>query len=427
MENKEKLVRKIASRVIAKYNLFPPIDVESVIKKRGIIYREENLATNADGYSDLSDTNLKIILNSQMKYEPRKRFTIAHELGHIFIGWHDDVTLCKTDNEYSEHNMLDIQEREANVFASELLMPTNWVKNILEKLGQDRIESVVKVLSQEANTSIMASFYALENAMEEGHAFFVYGNNLFPKHFISGESQGICFWGYSMQETYEYLAFQKEYFSINQYDIAHYILPDCPSNEIIRNIVNGFESATEALHNVFGENYNAWIVWTNRVVKALSNIYVGFLHNEDKVQRCYNTDNSEMVWENREKARLVEYCTVFDYEYEVIEVSEQWSFIFIKEPVYILPKGIRYLCDSKTLIKEMLGDIYGKNETIQEKIYRINGIIGASLSHREGMSVEQIYDLLQKKLRRIDLRDFVFHRQFNEFVYAKALEKANRE
>jgi len=90
MENKEKQVRKIAQRVMTKYKLHPPVDMMGLIQEKGITCVEENLGTNADGYSDLKDSDLKIVLNSAIQYEPRKRFTLAHELGHIFISWHSD-------------------------------------------------------------------------------------------------------------------------------------------------------------------------------------------------------------------------------------------------------------------------------------------------------------------------------------------------
>lgn len=86
MENKEKTVRKIASRVSKKYKLYPPVDFTNVFLEKGIKYREEKLVTNGDGYSELQDSKLEIVVNSETDYLPRKRFTIAHELGHIFIG-----------------------------------------------------------------------------------------------------------------------------------------------------------------------------------------------------------------------------------------------------------------------------------------------------------------------------------------------------
>ena len=77
MENKEKQVRKIAQRVMTKYKLHPPVDMMGLIQEKGITCVEENLGTNADGYSDLKDSDLKIVLNSAIQYEPRKRFTLG--------------------------------------------------------------------------------------------------------------------------------------------------------------------------------------------------------------------------------------------------------------------------------------------------------------------------------------------------------------
>lgn len=51
MENKEKQVRKIAQRVMTKYKLHPPVDMMGLIQEKGITCVEENLGTNADGYT----------------------------------------------------------------------------------------------------------------------------------------------------------------------------------------------------------------------------------------------------------------------------------------------------------------------------------------------------------------------------------------
>ena len=193
MENKEKIVRKIANRVSDKYKLYPPVDFKEILLQKGIRYREEKLVTNGDGYSDLRESDMEIVVNSDMNYLPRKRFTIAHELGHIFIGWHDDVTLCRTDNEYAAHNMLDIQEKEANVFASELLMPTEWVKNQLSRYADYGLDYVIRRLCDEAETSLMACFYALENAMQSGNVLLVFTPSVdFAKRFVSNNTE-ICY------------------------------------------------------------------------------------------------------------------------------------------------------------------------------------------------------------------------------------------
>ena len=84
-----------------------------------------------------------------------------------------------TDNEYSEHNKLDIQEHEANVFASEILMPTEWVKEMLILNENRSLEYNIKQLCTIANTSIMACFYALENVMKSGNVIVVSGDMFF--------------------------------------------------------------------------------------------------------------------------------------------------------------------------------------------------------------------------------------------------------
>ncbi len=423
MENKENLVRKIAQRVLKRYKLAPPIDVKEIIRKRGIQYSEENLGTNADGYSDLRDSELKIIVNSQIEYEPRKIFTIAHELGHIFISWHDDITLCMTDNEFVEHNMLDIQEREANVFASELLMPTKWVEDILKEIGQDNMRKLVETLTDRAKTSIMASFYALENAMESGHVFFVSGHSPFVKKFIAGNFKGFNLYGYDLQEAYEYVADKKEHFSIGYYEVFHYILPRCPSDNTIRNAFLEKNKIIEVFEKIFGHDYSAWIVWAEKIINMLPQIYVGFLYQNENLLRCYRNENSEVVLNYREKTSLIQDCDTFGYVYESVSVDDGIYMIFIKEPSYQMPTKRKYHGDSRTLIKMILSDLYYDAKSISNASYRINGIIGSALSHKSDMSTPNIYNLLQKKLRRLDLVDFVEDERFNEFVFIKAIEK----
>lgn len=196
MENKEKQVRKIAQRVMTKYKLHPPVDMMGLIQEKGITCVEENLGTNADGYSDLKDSDLKIVLNSAIQYEPRKRFTLAHELGHIFISWHSDVTLCVTDNEYSEHNKLDIQEHEANVFASEILMPTEWVKEMLtlnENRSYDSSYQNKPCLSDYNSAQIVEDFKKIEGQIKEllkqGRNVFVLMGNNDNCYIYTGEKQ----------------------------------------------------------------------------------------------------------------------------------------------------------------------------------------------------------------------------------------------
>lgn len=57
-----------------------------------------------------------------------QNFTLAHELGHYFL--HKGISMTDEDSNLSDYNDTDV-EKQANVFAKELLYPRELVKNDL--------------------------------------------------------------------------------------------------------------------------------------------------------------------------------------------------------------------------------------------------------------------------------------------------------
>lgn len=126
--------RALAQRVIAKYKLAPPVEVEELVASYAKIVTRAIPIAGVDGLS----LNLKtpgkrptVVVNADSPPR-RRRFTLAHELGHILIPWHmgsfvDSLDLQSSDDS-KEYWML---EEEANEFAAELLMPTAWVVALL--------------------------------------------------------------------------------------------------------------------------------------------------------------------------------------------------------------------------------------------------------------------------------------------------------
>ena len=364
MENKEKQVRKIAQRVMTKYKLHPPVDMMGLIQEKGITCVEENLGTNADGYSDLKDSDLKIVLNSAIQYEPRKRFTLAHELGHIFISWHSDVTLCVTDNEYSEHNKLDIQEHEANVFASEILMPTEWVKEMLTLNENRSLEYNIKQLCTIANTSIMACFYALENAMKSGNVIVVSGDMFFPKKFISDRRMTLYFQGYDEYDVWDDLCLCKEEFDIGNYQVCHYVFPECPSMEQIETAFSTTENVVSALELIFGNDFSAWCCWMGVVLNQISHIYNAYLFAKNECVKHYKNEKSLMQLYYSDKLDLMNECKLFEYDFYEVNFGNDWTMVLIKEPCYVIDKKVSY-SDSRLLIKEILSEMYTDDKRIK--------------------------------------------------------------
>lgn len=72
----------------------------------------------------------------------RRRFTIAHEIGHLLLGH-----ACTKNQEDGSHN-----ESEANAFAGELLIPTAFIKKDFPRLRDLRELSKLYRVSDQALT-----------------------------------------------------------------------------------------------------------------------------------------------------------------------------------------------------------------------------------------------------------------------------------
>lgn len=72
-----------------------------------------------------------IAVKSSIREASRKLFTIAHELGHLFLPGHDEYGICAAEDIESWSKTLRDKEREANAFAAELLMPLALVNRLV--------------------------------------------------------------------------------------------------------------------------------------------------------------------------------------------------------------------------------------------------------------------------------------------------------
>lgn len=428
MENKESVIRRLAGRIRKKYDLCPPIDFKCILEDQNIFYSETNLGTDADGYSDLRDSELKIVVNSASDYLPRKRFTIAHELGHIFIGWHDDVTLCKTDDEYVAHNMLDIQEKEANVFASELLMPTNWVKQQLLEMNSLRMDMVIRSLSSKAQTSIMASFYALENAFDSGNVLIVYSNIIaWGKRFIAANTCECNLIGTDFESSCNILSKVCNVYEIGNYIVQHYQFEPCPDKNKIFNTYTKFNDLISTLENLSDNSIIHILHCAKSILNAIRDSYFLYFYEGDEVLLAETSCSVELQLPYRgTKKNIMELCNYFKIEYKVKELGNNRNLLIVKEPVYKDVKAwMRLQIDSKSLCNQILNELYRGN-TLNKKRMSISGIIGSANSSHKDATLEKLYDVIQKKMRRLEFFEFVQHKHFNDFVSLKCYELLSR-
>lgn len=150
----------IAKLLIKRHNIEPGFSIEDILN----LYADvsfESIPNAIDGISLYlkSSTRRPFVIISDQFPKVRQRFTMAHELGHILIPWHLGVIISHTEGSKPDYdNFYDECEAEANRFAAELLMPSDWIRELI------RLESPVeafKTVVETAKVSGLAAFYAL--------------------------------------------------------------------------------------------------------------------------------------------------------------------------------------------------------------------------------------------------------------------------
>lgn len=104
----------------------PVKEICNLLESNGIIIVELDEFEKFDGVSFVTDEGFPVIVINKNFSNDRKRFTIAHELGHLLM--HSINNPAIPDHRNSK------LENEANTFASEFLMPENAIKNSLYDL-----------------------------------------------------------------------------------------------------------------------------------------------------------------------------------------------------------------------------------------------------------------------------------------------------
>ena len=119
-------VEKIAVNLLNTNNYVDDmVDIAYIVRKQGYeVFIDDDLEDDISGFVD--HNNKEVVLNANETPE-RRRFTLAHELGHIILNANDNQ-IQHTDN--ITNNQLDIyasepNEVEANYFAGCILMPKN--------------------------------------------------------------------------------------------------------------------------------------------------------------------------------------------------------------------------------------------------------------------------------------------------------------
>ncbi|RNM02354.1 ImmA/IrrE family metallo-endopeptidase [Dickeya undicola] len=115
--------------------------------------------SNQCGYAEITDSGRRVIAYNTLDPHSRIRFTLAHELGHHVL---DHTKQGRKLREYSNQDWNDgnyIEERDANRFAAELLMPEDAIKTLINK---EKIYSIPHLASR-FDVSEEAMYWRMKN------------------------------------------------------------------------------------------------------------------------------------------------------------------------------------------------------------------------------------------------------------------------
>ncbi len=162
-KNTERAIEIVSSFTSRRY----PVDIESICKELGIRVKD-NQPLDKDGYLICQGGKKIILVNSQITNRHRRRFIIAHELGH-FLLHRAQLYSCDHVSEAANQDVnTQEQEKEANAFANELLIPRKeLIKHIpVEAITLDDIFRVAEIFDISVTHAAMQAVTA-SNAESE--------------------------------------------------------------------------------------------------------------------------------------------------------------------------------------------------------------------------------------------------------------------
>lgn len=419
MTNRFDSARKFASKIVESKKLVPPIDPVQIIKSYGIEIIEDENQFGIEAFSDLGEVP-QITINTEFTYLARKRFTLAHELGHIIIPWHNGDLKCDTDKPYNMiqgQKLLDTQELEANIFASELLMPHNWIKQQIGDLNNS-FENVLNTIKNRAQTSVMACLYALEEALPSGSLYYVKKEHTdYWKKFSSQRTCTTELYG-SLEDRIELLEQiyeEKEHFNISQYEIVYYKLLPCPESATIKQIYAASEDIVECVNIISGYSPQKAVFFFKDLLNALDDVYCCLIFNNDKFSRSVSHENSKLTKYCSEYDSLIYTLDCNNLPYWIMQTG-QYKFVFVKEdPVNII--NVEEV-DPNALLRSIVKELYADN--YKTMLHRINGIVSSVNSRFKEGDEDLLYNVINYRFAGAsDMISFFNHPSFDTYVINK--------
>ncbi len=129
--------------------------VEEIANALGVIVKDVPIK-GSEGRVIASGNTGIISINSNISHGGKRNFIIAHEIAHFLLHQHLMAFFSDSDKTLSEWHQKGPHEREANIFATELLMPSELFTQ--KVTGKKLSISLIQDVSKFFNVSLLATF-----------------------------------------------------------------------------------------------------------------------------------------------------------------------------------------------------------------------------------------------------------------------------
>jgi len=154
------VVERKALEVLRRFGLGePPVALEDICRAEGLAVCSRPFDYVAGLF--VNDDVFPVIVVNSRQPSTRQRFTVAHELGHYY--------LRHKRSSFAEPGGASRQERDAERFAANLLMPAAWVRRYWTTYG-DNAENRVSIIAALFDVSRAALRVRLKELSLDGPA-----------------------------------------------------------------------------------------------------------------------------------------------------------------------------------------------------------------------------------------------------------------
>lgn len=428
------LAVKRAKKFYTYYKLSLPVPIESILSKYADV-SEENLPVSGDAICINKYDRPKIIIKNNMS-ELRKRFTYAHELAHLQIPSHIGMISCNTDVENEiDVNAYRTMEIEANMFASEILMPEEWIIGLFKEKAQ--LQELIDSVCDKANVSFMAASYRIVKTSPINYTYFIYNKIGDYNHVKCGQDSVRPLLLYDKNDKYdtEWIRYNSELMDEANDDtmkITRVAFKNVFSDVELSNIANHFinkDKCDDFIKNILSKTN---ISYAHLLTMLKSYLPAGFIieifFKTSKTIKYMWSDNTYIYlpFKDRHKNNnwLDNNAEYFVYGENDNLYLKIW---FFKTPSIYIP-NFKNTNDSKSILTNIIDNhTFATKEQRRSVFGQINGVIGSLNNNKERYTEEEFCNTLYQKLCfKEALKHVIEHEDFISFLNQKTKELYNK-